>query len=230
MKGNTVIVIALAVVVMALISVFIYYSFLNTKEATLNTALNIVTSSAPAFDQSLSDGTITISYPSSEFSLAATQEQLLLLSYIPPCDQGFDYCLYYSTSTYKGTNFESAGIGILNLNKTMPSAGSCLNAPPEGYTGLHPVATTSTPNYSVSMFSPLGNAAMGHYASDVVYRLEYKGKCYQFDARIGETQFANYPPGAIKLFTANDYSTVKSELLDILGTLTLPGGEKVILP
>src|SRR5581483_3797253 len=50
--------------------------------------------STPAFDQSISDGTFTIAFPSTDFGLATNQQQLLVNSYIPPCNQGFNYCLY----------------------------------------------------------------------------------------------------------------------------------------
>src|SRR5690348_12489307 len=66
----------------------------------------------PAFDQSLSDGTITVHYPSADFALATTQMQILAHSYIPPCSSNFNYCLYYIGTKFQGTNFESAGLRI----------------------------------------------------------------------------------------------------------------------
>jgi len=48
------------------------------------------------FDQTVSDGVIKISIPSSEFGLAVTPEQIMVTSYIPPCDENFDYRLYYN--------------------------------------------------------------------------------------------------------------------------------------
>ena len=191
---------------------------------------SFTTSSSPVFGQSISDGTITISYPSSDFGLAVNQNQLFVHAYIPPCNQGFNFCLYYNASTYQGTNFESAGIAINNLSASLPTTQACLNTPPDGYTNISPTSTISHANYSVSLFANLGNAAVGHYATDNIYRLAYGKQCYEFDARIGETQFANYPAGSIKLFTKSDYNFVESELQSILNTITLPGGEKVILP
>ncbi|MCL5016200.1 MAG: hypothetical protein M1312_01115 [Patescibacteria group bacterium] len=222
----------LGIVIVCATAMWLVYSLaINNKMSVPPNIPSKTSTSTQKFDKSLSDGIITIYYPSSEFGLATNQQQLSgHLAYIPPCDQGFNYCLYYSTSTYQGTNFEAAGIAINNLTATLPTVQQCLTTPPNGYTNISPTSTISNVGYSTSLFSNLGNAAMGHYATDNIYRLAYAGKCYEFDARIGQTQFANYPPGAIKLFTPADYNTVKSELQAILNTLSLPGGGSVTFP
>src|SRR5258708_11997428 len=51
--------------------------------------------------------------------------------------------------------------------------------------------------YTTSVFSPIGDAAAGHYASGALYRLylQDSSTCYEFETRLGQTQFANYPAG-----------------------------------
>lgn len=47
-----------------------------------------------------------------DFGLALHPHQVLVSSYILPCDESFDYCLYYLGRELEGTNFESAGLRI----------------------------------------------------------------------------------------------------------------------
>lgn len=193
------------------------------------TAVSVSTSTSSG--ESLSFNGITIHYPLFQFGLAANEQQLPVRSYIPPCDQGFNYCVYYNASTYKGTNFESAGISIKDVTVSFPAREACINANPDGYTGVSStVPTTASPYYSLSVFANLGNAAAGHYATDDVYRLYYGGRCYEFDARIGESQYANYPAGSIGLFTKSDYNTLRLEMNNVISSITLSRGGKISIP
>jgi hypothetical protein len=183
-------------------------------------------------NQSISDGTITVSYQGGEFGLATTPGQILVNSYIPPCDSNFDYCLYYNGSAYRGTNFESAGLRI-KKRTDLSAERLCLNAPPEGFSATTtPAATASTNTYSTSVFSPVGDAAAGHFSKGSLYRLYLRGTstCYEFETRVGQSQFQNYPSGTIKEFTAADQANVEAKLRSILNTVTLKNGERVMFP
>lgn len=162
------------------------------------------------------------------YGLATTPEQVLVKAYIPPCSEGFDYCLYRATTTYAGTNFESAGLSI-RTRSDLSTKTSCLTTPPEGYAGL--TATTSeAADYATSVFAPLGDAGAGHYASGALYRLFAKGSCTEFETRLGETQFANYPEGSIREFTDADRAAVKAEFAALLASVTLGSSTPVVFP
>ncbi len=174
--------------------------------------------------QTISDGTTTLAYSSQEFGLAVTREQILVHSYIPPCSEEFDYCFYYIGTEYQGTNFESAGLRVKNRTNLVTQT-QCLQTLPDGYTNITPQVSIA-PNFSTSIFSPLSDAGAGHYASGALYRLSYKGSCYEFETRIGATQYANYPQGTIKEFMPADQETMRAKLLKLLKDVTLPGGAK----
>jgi hypothetical protein len=190
--------------------------------------LSTPTGTAPAGSQSISDGTITLIYSTAEFGLATSQQQLPTKSYIPPCDAGFDYCLYYTGTAYQGTNFESAGLRV-QKRTDLTTQSACLTTPPTGFTNFTPTSTTGG-DYSVSEFAPIGNAGAGHFSKGTLYRLEYNGACYEFETRIGQSQFANYPTGTIQQFTDADQSTLQAEIQNILNGITLPSGETVTFP
>src|SRR5262245_50629843 len=57
----------------------------------------------------LAGGEVSIDQPQIPWALAVSADQVLVHSYIPPCEEGFDYCIYYNGDRYVGTNFESAG-------------------------------------------------------------------------------------------------------------------------
>lgn len=189
---------------------------------------NIAIDTFVTHDRTTSDGTITFGYSSSTFGLAASGEQVPVHSYIPPCASNFTYCLYFHSDIYKGTNFESAGLRVQKRNDLM-TLRACTDTPPEGHTEFTPRIKKSS-QYTTSTFLPLGDGAAGHYASGALYRLSYNNVCYEFETRIGMSQYANYPEGTIKKFTDEDQKEVNSQLLNVLESITLPRGEKVLFP
>ena len=184
------------------------------------------------FDMTTSDGTITFTAPSKDFGLAVSEFQILVHSYIPPCSQDFNYCLYYIGTDYDGTNFESGGLRIYKRTD-LANERLCLNTPPEGFSSATlPSATKSDNGYSSSVFSDIGNAAAGHYSSGSLYRLYVKSNslCYEFETTIGQSQFQNYPAGSIKEFTATDMKDIKMKLFQILNRVTLTSGLDNLFP
>jgi hypothetical protein len=184
------------------------------------------------FDQSISDGTITVGYSKNEFGLATNPSQILPKSYIPPCNEGFNYCLYYTGKAYEGTNFESAGVRI-QKRTDLGNERMCLNTPPSGFDATKvPDNTNPTDNYSTSIFSNVGDAAAGHYSSGSLYRLFIRknSSCYEFETRIGQSQFQNYPAGSIKEFTTQDQNDLQKKLKEIVNHVALSSGQKNIFP
>jgi hypothetical protein len=240
MKKGAVLTIIIVAIVIILLAWWIYQANKESQPAASSGSYSSSTMAASgtpvlgspngaSFDQSISDGTITLQYPSADFGLATNPQQILVSAVIPPCDQNFNYCLYYdNSSTYAGTNFESAGIRI-QKRTALATQSSCLTTQPAGYTNLTPTITTST-DYAVSVFPQLDDGAAGSTSSGSLYRLFYKGACYEFETRIGQSEFANYPSGSIQEFTSVDASALQFEIQEILATLTLPGGETVVFP
>ncbi len=189
-------------------------------------------SSTPvAPENSVSTPEISFHYPA-DFSLAVKPEQILTKSYIPPCElENFDYCLYYTGSAYEGSNFESAGLRIKRRSDLIAER-LCLETPPAGYESLEPTSATSSDQSATSVFRPLSDAATGHYARGELYRLYLRrsGSCFEFETRIGQSQFANYPPGTIAEFTAADQAVLANRLRQLLGSVALAGGERVNFP
>jgi hypothetical protein len=176
-------------------------------------------------DQTISDGTITIAQPGADFGFATNETQILVHSYIPSCSSPFMYCLYYNGTSYQGTNFESAGVRI-SKRTDLSTERLCMNTPPEGYEATTtPTSTTTKDSYASSVFSNISDAAAGHYASGSLYRLFVRSNnaCYEFETRIGETQFANYPEGTIVEFTSTDRAALKAKLFNILEGVSLDG-------
>lgn len=181
--------------------------------------------SSAALD-SVSDGTIAFSYDAAEFGLATTPEQILASSYIPPCEPGFAYCLYYDGMAYEGSNFDGAGLGI---TRRADLSTTCLTAAPDGYAGLTP-KTQMGSGYATSLFDGLGDAGAGHYAKDQVYRLQANNACYELRTRIAATQYANEEPGTVREFTAADEAILAAKLRGHLGRITLAGGQALVFP
>ncbi len=185
------------------------------------------TGSASTTATMVSDGTITLFRPG-DFGLAVTKERVLVRTYTPPCEEGFDYCLYYNGSAYKNTNFESAGLSIRRRTDLADKA-RCLSAQPSGYSGV-PIRILDKPNYSVSV-AQTGEGAAGHYATGEEFRLFTARKCYQFDTQVGESQFANYPAGSIEEFSKDSRTGMLLVLRNLVQSVKLNAtGESLTLP
>ncbi|MES2985630.1 MAG: hypothetical protein V4686_00710 [Patescibacteria group bacterium] len=172
-------------------------------------------------NNSTSNGVISFDTPQ-DFGLATTVEQILVTSYIPPCDPNFDYCLYFNGKEYQNTNFGSAGIRI-KKRTDLATVDACINTPPEGYVDMKPTNISSTGVYILSSF-PIGDAGMGHYASGELYRLSYRGVCHEFETRISATQLANYPEGTKVEFKDE---VLKERIKNVLQSVELAGGEVI---
>lgn len=169
----------------------------------------------------LAEGEVSLNFPT-DFSLATSPEQVLVHAYIPPCDQEFDYCFFYNGNKYAGTNFEAAGLRVKKRGDLATEL-TCLNTPPAGFSSsAKPTATTSQNTYAASV-SNVSGAAAGHVAEGFLYRLfvRQSSTCYEFETRIGNSQFANYPPGAIKEFTQSDRQVLRDSLASILSTVKI---------
>lgn len=179
------------------------------------------------FDQAISDESIVFGYPSDNFGLAKKGDEIPVDSYVGTCNPDFDYCLYYVGSEYKGTNFESAGIRIKN-RVDLTDEKSCIKTPPLGYDELSPSTETLGRVYSISKFPNIGDAAMGHFASGELYRffIQSSAKCYEFETRIGQTRFENYPEGTKVKFTDSDNAKVQDLLNQVIEHVSLITGER----
>lgn len=173
------------------------------------------------------DGALTFMRPDN-FGLAVREEQVLVESTIPPCEEGFDYCLYYNGNEYEDTNFESAGVSIRERS-ALSAEGACLTTPPEGYLNLEEAATSSGETYAASLFAPLDDAGAGHYSYGEEYRVFVENTCYEIDARLGESQFANYPAGSIGEFTMEDREELEDSLRMIIDSMSIGSREETFM-
>ncbi|MBC7766952.1 hypothetical protein H7Y21_03100 [Arenimonas sp.] len=214
------------ITVIVLILIALGGRYFQKKATPIIVEVPSATTTLAATPQTHSDGVITFVVPK-DFELALNSEQIIASSYIPPCSDIFNYCLYYTGSEYVGTNFEATGIRIQN-RIDLKTVITCLNTSPTGYTGLRSTIMASTTNYTISLFQGIGDAAMGHYTNGELFRLAYDGTCYEFETRVGASQFANSVEGSIKEFTAADSKSVIQKLRDIITTITLKGGEKIL--
>lgn len=98
------------------------------------------------------------------------------------------------------------------LKKTGKKA--CLSV--SNYNGRKENQHTETINGAEFTVFSSGDAAMGHYAKDVIYRTFQNGKCYVFIARIGVSQFENYESGTIEKFTPKMKNDMRRALKNII--------------
>lgn len=166
------------------------------------------------------------SFSHAGYGLATTPDEIVKKSYIPACSTPFDYCIYYNMDNYGDTNFEAAGIRISKMPQ-LDSMDLCLNTPPEGYSDIVPNIYDNT-DHLISTYSPIEEGAAGHYSTGKIYRLAYGGSCFEFETRVAETQFANYPEGTKVEFSAEKKKEVIDSLNNILDMVRLNGREENI--
>lgn len=150
------------------------------------------------------------------FGLAVTEAQVLVDASVPPCSEDFDYCIYYNDPQYANTNFESAGVR-LSEREDLATAEACLTTPPAGYTDLTPTESTGE-GYTMSSFAPLRNAATGQASTGSLYRISTESSCYEFETRIGWSNFENAATGTEE-FAVADRTAVEERLAEVLNTI-----------
>ncbi|RJR16199.1 hypothetical protein C4579_00590 [Candidatus Microgenomates bacterium] len=152
--------------------------------------------------------------PPNDFGLAVSQDQILIDSAVPPCDQSFNYCLYYNGTNYKNTHFESAGIRIENRTD-LETTQSCLLTQPQGFANLSP-SVQNYGDYETSVFAPVRFASTSQSSRGKLYRLAREGSCWEFETRVGITRFEDFPQGIIEPFTNEDLVEIESKLDSIM--------------
>lgn len=175
----------------------------------------------------VSDGMIMFVTPAT-FGLALKPEQILEKSYIPQCEPGFTYCLYFKGTDYKGTNFDGAGFGI-SKRTSLKKSNDCIAAQPDGYSDLKPI-TRKEVGYETALYANLGDAGAGHFSHDRLYRLFVDTTCYEFRQRIGVSQFDNFEDGTLKEFNTVDEKVLQTSLDAVLKGVKFFDGRSVIFP
>jgi hypothetical protein len=214
MKNNTLWVIIIIIVVIIL-GGFIISSSKSTAPSSYDQ------SGTEAFDQSIGDGLIMLSYSSDDFGLATNQQQILASSTTPVCTGDFIYCLYYKGSAYAGTNFESAGIRI-SKRADLKTENTCLNTPPQGYdNSVLPNTLKPQTKVSTSLFKNLSDSGAGHIVVFSIYRLFTKAtstpkSCYEFQTTIAKTDSSQK-----NAFTDEAANNLNARMTNILKNLTV---------
>jgi hypothetical protein len=132
--------------------------------------------------------------------------------YIPVCDsETMLACLVYPEEKYKGTNFEGGGFSV-NLIRSAGTEKKC--ATYRGETLIDYRLINGIKFYSTED----GTGAAGHKSLDRVYRTMRGENCFEVVLRVNESQFANYEPGTIKEFTADDEKVVFNLFTNVLKT------------
>lgn len=182
-----------------------------------------------------------------DFGLALHRDQLLVRTVIPPCDEGFDYCLYYLGDELAGTNFLSAGVRIqrrpdlapeqngTRMSEAFPgSALACLHMRPRGYVEFPPTmirdGAAGDATFAVSVFAPMQEGAAGSYSEGVLFRLSLDdGTCFEVETRIAASRFENFPDGAVEKFTEDHRSALIARLNDVVLGIRLVDDPDVLL-
>lgn len=159
-----------------------------------------------------------------QYRLATHGESIAGEGVIPPCDEGFTYCIYRKKSDFADSTFLSAGLRVLE-RADLTDRATCLSTPPKGYESIKPIVRDRAGSPGTSAFAPLGGAAAGHSVWGALYRLSFGTSCYEFEARVGASQYANYEPGTIQEFTREQQETVFAELIDVLNATTIDEGK-----
>ena len=192
-------------------------------------ALEASASSTAANDMlttmTLVGGDISLSYPK-DYGLAVNQDQLLVTSYVPVCDQGFEYCLYLRSDEFDGSNFDGAGMRI-DVRDDLAFESDCMLEQPSGFSDLVPRVAGSG-DHARTRFGQVGQGAAGHLSNGSVYRLYFGNTCYEFETRISQTQFGNYPAGEVERFTDEDAALVRGDFAAILASVSLPDGREAL--
>lgn len=159
-----------------------------------------------------------LSYPDDFEELGpGDRDRLNSLGYIPPCTDDYLSCVYYTGAKLENTNLDSAGISVRSLDEVDAEACSSFA---DTFTLPETDILTEDIDGRTFYVAQSGDAGAGHIAEQSIYRTHQDNTCLEIVARIGYTQFANYPEGEIEELTENDRSSLMSAMKDSIRTLT----------
>lgn len=162
-----------------------------------------------------------------DFGLAVQRDQLPVKTVIPPCDDTFDYCLYYYGDDFDGINFQSAGVRI-ERRAELDTARACLFTPPRGYVDFEPMVRTNE-SFAVSVFAPLQQAGMGHVSDGMLFRLAFEDTCYEVEPRLGMSQPAHDVEGTVREFAEEERAVLTARLDEVVRAVRLVDYPDIVL-
>lgn len=184
----------------------------------------------PQTTLTLGGGAVTLVVPG-DLALAASGDPLLGTASVPPCDPGFEYCLYQPPGSFGGTNFHSAGMAM-RVRPELNAGPACLLVAPAGHPAVRPamiVEPDGPEAADTARYVGLSGEEEGRYVTSEVRRLHVGGTCYEFVLRVVETQFDD-GGGMVEAFTAADRAAVLERYGGLLENLSvrLPAGLRAV--
>jgi hypothetical protein len=137
------------------------------------------------YEQKIVIGDITVSYPD-DFGLAVRERQLTSEAAPPPCDLGFDYCMYYVGGIFD-LERETAGIRF-NKRVNLNDKDKCLSTTPLGSFD-YKIRTLDKKAYTSSVWFPTEVASSTGYYSSELYRIYVGQTCYEVESRVSSPSY-----------------------------------------
>src|SRR6266496_804447 len=139
-------------------------------------------------------------------------------AYFPICldseqSQATIACFAYPAQKYKGYNFQAAAVSV-NLLGNLKTETRCLRTPELVSSKAH----TEVIHGVAFKASEGGEAGLGNYKDQHVYWTYHGQKCYELQVSIALSNFANFDPGTIKEFNAQDQKEVYGRLRVVVET------------
>lgn len=137
--------------------------------------------------------------------------------YFPTCNTDTALaCIYFASSTYPNSNFNSAGIS-LNVISDKKSETDCYALNPyERSLGSDQVIRGVTFKTFVA-----GDAAMSHQSGGTDYRTFHNNTCFEITTRINTSTFEVYAEGSIVRFTDMERQELENTIKKIVETFQL---------
>lgn len=137
-------------------------------------------------------------------------------SYIPVCHDESLVCVTFPRGRYEGTTFGDASVEVSLLPAKTEKTCLLPEKSPDSEFQIDSQNPSRIIDGARFLHSFTEGAAMSHNITVDAYRGYKDGRCYELTVQIGFTNFAVYPPGAIKEFTKQDQSKVHRQLMQIL--------------
>lgn len=146
---------------------------------------------------------LSISYPANT-TLITDKTIMGTTGYFPTCNPDTSLaCIYFASSTYPNSNFNSAGISVNTVLDKKTETDCYAMSPYERTLGPDTVINGITFKTFLA-----GDAAMSHQNAGADYRIFHNNTCYEITTRENTSTFEVYAEGSITRFT----DTQKQEL------------------
>ena len=173
----------------------------------------------PSTDRAFTDSVsqVSFTYPVTA-TLITNPEEMKGIGYFPTCNSDNAIaCVYFASSTYPGSNFNSAGVTI-RIARELATEDVCYTQTNQEQNTIEEVMIDGLPFASFGT----GDAGMSKQSGGINYRTFQNDMCYEVTTRVNTTTYEVSDPTEVSEFTESQKLELVTQLVTTVRSVRIP--------